>query len=167
MPTKSKKSKPTPKAKGAGKHADSIAIGDVVRMPTEITSELSQYGLSRARFGRNVDAIEGIVCSIRDIGSGKLLAKTRGSLDGFMLEILQDRTFLPQYSANKNSGGPKGTQVVRENPNWLRTRALLLDMTQRGDLISQASGGFSSEPFSALLDGWRVIKLRANLVEVS
>ncbi len=167
MPAKTKKkSKPTVKAKSA-RRVESIAVGDVVRMPTEIASELAEHGLSRDRFGRNVDAVEGIVCSIRDISSGKLLAKTRGELDGYMLEILQDRTFLPQFSANKNSGGPKGTAVVRENPNWVRVRNVLLDMTGRSELISQASGGFGSEPFSALLDGWRVVKLRANLVVVA
>ncbi len=140
-------------------------MGDVVRMPSEIVSELEQFGLKRELFGRNVDAVEGIVCSIRDITSGKLLAKTRGALEGFMVEILQDRTFLPQYSANRNSGGPKGTNVVRENPNWLRVRNLLIEMAGRNELMSQASGGFGSETFANLLDGWRVVKLRANLVQ--
>jgi len=166
-PTKKKKAKPAPKAKRVVRRVESMAVGDVVRMPTEIAAELEEYGLSRERFGRSVEAIEGIVCSIREIASGKLLAKTRGALEGFVLEILQDRTFLPQYSANRNSGGPKGSSVVRENPNWLRLRALLLEMAGRNQLISQASGGFGADPFETLLDGWRVVKLRANLVEVA
>jgi hypothetical protein len=106
------------------------------------------------------------VCSVRDIATGKLAVKTRGALEGYMIEILQDRTFLPQFSANKNTGGPKGPAIARENPNWVRVRNSLVEMAGKNELISQSSGGFSSEPFSVLLDGWRVVKLRANLVEV-
>ena len=164
---KKMKKKPKPTLKGVKKRVESVAVGDVVRMPTELANELVQYGLSREVFGRNVEAIEGIVCSIRDINTGKLLAKTRGALDGYVVEILQDRTFLPQFSANKNSGGPRPIVVVRENPNWVRLRNTLLEMTARNELINQASGGFASAPFTMLLDGWRVVKLRANLVEVS
>jgi hypothetical protein len=160
-----KKTKPTLKS-NLTRGPESIAVGDSVRMPTEIENSFEHYDPRRALAGRGADTIEGLVCTIREIATGKLVAKTTKPLQSYVMEILQDRTFLPQFSANRNSGGPKGTNVVRENPNWTRVRGLLKEGAGRGELICQATGGLTKEPFVSILDGWRMVKIHANLVEL-
>ena len=142
-----------------------IAVGDAVRLPAEIHNQISRYDPRLAGVGQGSEAIAGIVCSIRKVATGKLVAKTSGPLDNFVLEILHSQTFRPQLSSVRNSGGPKGSEDPTQNPTWRRLRAELQEMAGRKQLVSHASGRFTSEPFDAMLDGWRVVKVRAELVD--
>ena len=142
-----------------------IAVGDAVRVPAEVHNRITRYDPRLARVGQGSEAIEGIVCSIRKVATGRLAAKTSGPLDGFVLEILHAQTFRPQLSSVRNSGGPKGSEDPTQNPTWLRLRAKLQEMASRRQFVSHASGRFTSEPFDAMLDGWRVVKVRAELVD--
>jgi hypothetical protein len=166
-PTKKakKKTKPTPRPRAA-KGPDPVGVGDAVRMPTEASNTFRHYDPRQEIAGRGAGAIEGLVCAVREVATGKLVAKTKGPLSGYVLEVLHDRTFHPQFSGNINSGGPKGPIVARENAKWARIRGSLTEMAKSGKLVSQASGALGAEPFAGLLDGWRVVKLHADLVEL-
>ncbi len=83
-----------------------------------------------------------------------------------MLEVLHDRTFHPQFSSARNTGGPRGPIEVHRNPTWLRMKDALQNMASREELASLTGGGASMEPFAPLLDGWRVVKLRASVAEI-
>jgi len=162
---KAKKAKPTPKSRAA-KGPGPVGVGDAVRMPTEVSNTFRHYDPRQEISGLGAGVVEGLVWSIREVASGKLVAKTSGALSRYVLEVLHDRTFHPQFSGNINSGGPKGSTVASENPKWVRIRALLQEMAKSGKLVSQASGGLTAEPFVTMLDGWRVVKLHAEVVEL-
>lgn len=164
-PRSTKGRKPTPKS-GSRKRPASISVGDEIRVPVEVARQLGVGESQRSQGDRGSEGIEGLVCSIRDIASGKLVAKTRGALEGFILEVLHDHTFHPQFSSARNTGGPKGPVEVHRNPTWLRMRDALQKMASGGELTSFAGGGAAAEPFASLLDGWRLVKLRANVTEV-
>lgn len=160
-----KKAKSAPKPRAA-KKSEVVNVGDAVRMPTEASNTFSHYDPREEIAGRGSGPIEGLVCAIREVASGKLVAKTKGPLSSYVLEVLHDRTFHPQFSGNINSGGPRGPVVAKQNAKWERIRAHLAETAKTGKLVSQASGGLNAEPFVSLLDGWRVVKLHADLVEL-
>lgn len=166
MPRKStKRPKPVPK-KDVHARPESVAVGDEVRLPVELPNQIRHYDPREEFLGRSGDGIEGIVYSIREIATGKLVAKTQGPLEKYVLEVLHDRTFHLQYSSARNTGGPKGASEVHDNQNWMRIREALRQMASRSELASQSPDRIRGDLFSSLLDGWRVVKLRANLVEV-
>jgi hypothetical protein len=140
-------------------------VGDLVRLPVNARNQLSRYEPTLARAARGADAVAGIVCSIRKISTGKLTAKTRGNLDGYVLEVIHDRTFTAHFSSDRNAGGGRGPDQLRGSLSWVRLRAVLRKMAVEGRLPSVASGGLSQEPFSSLLDGWRVVKVKAEAID--
>jgi hypothetical protein len=114
---------------------------------------------------RTAEATEGIVCSIRDIRTGKLVPETKGALTGFVLEILHTQTFRFQFSSERNAPRPAGSEVPTDSPLWLKLRTLLREMAGRREFASAGSGALLEEPFASLLDGWRVVKVKAKAVE--
>jgi len=105
--------------------------------------------------------VEGIVCSIRDIAAGKLVGKTKGPAEGYVFEVLQDRTFSPALSSTRNIGGARPPAEVTSNPTWRKVREVLREAAARGQLL----GGAPQELLGSVLDGWRVTKVRAQMVE--
>ena len=142
-----------------------VQVGDAVRFPAEARNQIGRYDPHTARAARGAEGIEGIVCSIRDIGTGKLVGKSRGDLSGFVLEVLHHQTFQLHYASDRNTGGPRGPENVKENPTWLRVREVLREMSANNQLVSVATGGLSEEPVRPLLDGWRIVKVKAEYVE--
>jgi hypothetical protein len=161
-------SRKRPKKKSAPKRKrrqTPVAVGDAVRLPAETRNLISRYDPKLARGARGTEGIEGIVCSIRDIRTGKLVAKTRGDLTGFVLEILHTQTFGTQYSSERNTAGASGSGSPSDSPVSLRLRGLLQELASRRELVSASSGVLSQEPFAKLLDGWRVVKMKAEAVD--
>ncbi len=162
------KSKPKPKAKPKARRPPvTVTVGDAVRLAADTRNQVARYEPRFSGPTRGTETIEGIVCSIRQISSGKLVAATQGNLEGYVLEVLHSRTFAGQYSSAKNTGGPRGRERVTDTPSWQRLRGLLREMASQRQFISAAPGGLAREPFSSLLDGWRVIKVRAELIELA
>lgn len=159
---KKKKKKSAPKRQ---RRQTPVAVGDGVRLPVETPNLISRYDPKLARGARGAEGIEGIVCSIRDIRTGKLVAKTRGGLTGFVLEILHAHTFGLQYSSERNTSGASGSGAPSDSPVWLRLRGLLQELASRRELVSASSGVLSQAPFAELLDGWRVVKMKAEAVD--
>ena len=143
-----------------------VSVGDSVLIQA---GESGRPGASEARpagLESALQGMEGLVCAIREIATGRLVGKTAGPLEGYVLEVLHQRTFRPEFSSNRNTGGARGPTPVAGGPAWAKVRELLRDMSRRSQFISQASGQFSGEPFDSLLDGWRVVKVRAQMVEL-
>ncbi|UCC69285.1 MAG: hypothetical protein JSV79_05050 [Armatimonadota bacterium] len=159
---KQSKRKTAPKRKP---RRTAVAVGDAVRLPPERHNEIRLYDPKLATGARAAEAIEGIVCSIRDIRTGKLVPKTKGDLTGFVLEILHTQTFRAQFSSEKNVAGSSGAGALTDNPLWLNLRAALQETAARRDFASAGSGALLEEPFASFLDGWRVVKVKAEAVE--
>jgi hypothetical protein len=142
-----------------------VAIGDAVRIPAEERNLIGRYDPAAAQDGRGREGIEGVVCSVREIRTGKLVPKTSGDLSDFVLEVVHSQTFRLHYASDRNTGGPRGPEDFRENPVWQTLRAALREMAASKKLVSTAGGGMAEEPLRSLLDGWRVVKVKAQHVE--
>lgn len=141
-----------------------VSVGDAVVMQVGEVNQIGRYDPRLARADSGAEATEGIVCSIREITTGKLVGKTKGDLTGYVLEVLHQRTFRPQFSSNRNVAGMRGGGA--DSPARAKLQALLRQIAQANRFVSHASGGLPNEVFGPLLDGWRVIKVRAQMVEV-
>jgi hypothetical protein len=136
-----------------------VAVGDWVLLRGD--SDGRPPGLRTEGDG---EATEGIVCSIRQIATGKLVAKTKEEPGGYLLEVLHQRTFRSQFSSSRNAGGP-GAQALR-GPAWSSLRQILQEAAKQRRFYSYASGRLPNEVFGSLLDGWRVVRVRAAAVEL-
>jgi len=141
-----------------------VAVGDAVRIAADVRNLIGRYD-PKAVQERHGEGIEGIVCSIRQIATGKLVAKTSGDLSGFVLEVVHNQTFRLHYGSDRNTGGPRGPEDVRENPVWQRTRSALRELATSKKFGSLSVGGAPDESLRSLLDGWRVVKVKAQQVE--
>jgi hypothetical protein len=159
---KAKKAKKAIRRPRKKKPLKRVAVGDVVTVPTENRGE-GDVG-SWAATGP-AEAILGLVCSIRAIATGKLVSKTRGDLSGYLLEVIHGESFLSQGVSSVNRGGPRRLRQLRQTPAWSETRALLRGLAGKQDLVSASSGRLSQDPFGSLLDGWQVMKVKADAVE--
>jgi hypothetical protein len=110
------------------------------------------------------EVTQGIICSIREIATGKMVAKSKEDLGRYLLEVLHLRTFRPQFSSNRNVGPASGSQVVK-SPAWRRIQEILRNAAKERRFFSYATGGLPNELFGSLLDGWRVVRARAAAVE--
>ncbi len=110
------------------------------------------------------EVTQGIICSIREIATGKMVAKSKEDLGSYLLEVLHLSTFRPQFSSNRNAG-PAGASQVARSPAWRRIQEILRNAAKERRFFSYAAGGLPNELFGALLDGWRVVRARAAAVE--
>ena len=154
-PREAAKKMPVPRA---------IAVGDAVMLPAGVLNQIRRYDAHATLGGRGAEAVSGLVCSIRQVATGKFTAKTRGDLEGYVLEILHSRTFQTQFSSKTNTGGAKSSEVVSDNPSWSRLRSLLKQQAESKQLASYGSGNVAREVFGPLLDGWRLVKMKAEFV---
>ncbi|MBE9565273.1 MAG: hypothetical protein IMF16_00795 [Proteobacteria bacterium] len=154
-PREAAKKMPVPRA---------IAVGDAVMLPAGVLNQIRRYDAHATLGGRGTEAVSGLVCSIRQVATGKFTAKTRGDLEGYVLEILHSRTFQTQFSSKTNTGGAKSSEVVSDNPSWSRLRSLLKQQAESKQLASYGSGNVAREVFGTLLDGWRLVKMKAEFV---
>ena len=154
-PREAAKKMPVPRA---------IAVGDAVMLPAGVLNQIRRYDAHATLGGRGAEAVSGLVCSIRQVATGKFTAKTRGDLEGYVLEILHSRTFQTQFSSKINTGGAKSSEVVSDNPSWSRLRSLLKQQAESKQLASYGSGNVAREVFGTLLDGWRLVKMKAEFV---
>ena len=143
----------------------SVAIGDAVRIPAQERNLIGRYDPRSSQDGRGGEGIEGVVCSVREIKTGRLVPKTSGDLSDYVLEVVHSQTFRLHYGSDRNTGGPRGPEDFRENPVWQRLRVALREMAADKKLVSISVGAMWGEPLRSLLDGWRVVKVKAQHVE--
>lgn len=141
-----------------------VGVGDAVRIPADVHNLIGRYDPKAAQEQRGA-VIEGIVSSIRQIATGRLVPKTSGDLSGYVLEVVHTQTFRLHYASDRNTGGPRGPEDVRENPVWRRLRDALRELAASKRLVSVSASGMSDQSLRSLLDGWRVVKVKAQHVE--
>jgi hypothetical protein len=149
-PTKApRKTSPKKAAKRAPKRAVAIAIGDEVKSPAPARSAQvpawSRTGASQR------DYVSGIVCSIRDIRTGKTVKVAKGDMDRYVFEILGDETFARGLSSVANTE----TSAARA-----RVQEVLRRLSRRKQMPTLAEAASQEEGFAGL-DGWRVIKVHS------
>jgi len=139
------------------------AIGDEVRVPVDVRNEFAGYehspGLEGAR-----EPVDGLVVAIREISSGARVKVAAGDARRYVFDLLHDQTFDPRVSSKTNSQGVLAGRV-QEGPTYAQVQEVLRgpaaktrNFTAR-DLLGQP-------PFSNILDGWRLVRIRAARVEV-
>ncbi|MBN1460452.1 MAG: hypothetical protein JXA57_13025 [Armatimonadetes bacterium] len=143
----------------------SVSVGDLVRIPPDAYTAIRGYASPGGGEARSAEAIVGVVCSVRNISTGNLVTQTRGDLTGFVLELIHSQTFRPHYGSDRNTGGPRGPEDIRQNPVLNHLRRTLHDLARKGNKINTAGVGFTQEPLKSVLDGWRVVKVKAEVVE--
>ncbi len=130
--------------------ATSVAVGDEIHvLEAGLPEQYKRLAVSR---GRSV--LSGIVCSIRNVKTGKLVPKAAGRMSDYVLEILDTQTFDPAFSSARNTGGPAPKQAVAQ---------AVKKAAQAGRLMSDAAGSLREGPL-ARLDGWRIVKFVASEV---
>jgi hypothetical protein len=141
----------------------SVSLGDAVRIPAATRTPVSRYGPALARAP---EAIEGVVVSIRNIATGKLVSKTRGDVSGYLLEVVHSETFA-QRSSDRNISGPRTAGRPGVSPAQAQLSQTLRELAAAGELPSAAAGDLSRDPFRSLLSGWRVVKVKAERIEAA
>ncbi len=136
-----------------------------MRIPVSAADGALRSETSATQQDRSSEALEGIVSSIREIATGKLVAKTTGDLAHYVLEVVHSQTFQLHYASDRNTGGPRGAEDFRQSPIWRSLRSVLRQMAAAKRLVSVSQGGATEEPLRSLLDGWRVVKVKARQAE--
>jgi hypothetical protein len=134
-----------------------LAVGDHVRLASHLANQHPSYHTSPAFLGLAHEPVDGLVLSIRDVKTGKLIAVTSGALDGHVIELVYDATFNPKVASPRNS--PKGVERPTSSPVWQNLRKALRKEAGDGRLFSTA--GKENLPFARMLDGWKVVKVRS------
>ncbi len=140
-----------------------VAVGDAVRIPRDVRNLIGRYNPEAAQ-DRAGEGVEGIVSSIRQIATGKLVTKTTGDLSQYVLEIVHNQTFRLHYASDQNTAGPRGPEDVRENPVWRQVRDALRELAAKNKLTALSMSGRTDGPLRSLLDGWRIVKVKAEYV---
>jgi hypothetical protein len=137
-----------------------LAVGDHVRLKARIANQHQSFQLTRDEMATQHEPVDGIVLSIREIGSGKLVRETDGPLDAYVIELLNERTFSARFASTRNA--PRGTDHPTAAPSWDRLRRALNDAALQGVLYSSTMPAlFTESPLAKLLDGWKVLRVRS------
>lgn len=137
-----------------------LAIGDHVRLKTRDANQYQSYQISGSQVAFMREPADGLILSIRDLRTGTLVKETSGELGGYVFELVFDNTFSPKYASTRNA--PRTADRPTATPGWNRLRATLREMAGKDELLSTATPGFFTDGvLSKMLDGWKVIKVRA------
>ncbi|HUT73399.1 MAG TPA: hypothetical protein VM221_01015 [Armatimonadota bacterium] len=139
------------------------AIGDEVRVPADTRNQFSRYEhFAATEWARQ--PIDGLVVSIREISSGQPVKVAAGPARRYVFDLLHDRTFDLRVSSKGNSQGATAGRPQRAQAFALVQRAL----RQLAGRSAPASGGdaLAGPPLQELLDGWRLVRVCADDVEV-
>jgi hypothetical protein len=144
-----------------------LALGEEVRLSLSIHNQFAGYDPRRFREEGPSRPIEGIILSIREIATGQLLPLASGDYSKYVIEVLHNRSFDPSFASKQNAERMSAGERPQASPLWEKVRAALRQMAKERQLVSLADGSFSSSPLAGMLDGWRVIKMRANEIEAA
>jgi hypothetical protein len=142
-----------------------LAPGDEVRLPLRIHNRVHGYDPRLLREDVPSRAIEGLVLSVREIATGKLVPLASGEFSQYVLEVLHNRSFDAIFSSTQNAGKSTMGQRPQNTPMWARVKSALHQMGAERKLISLADGTLNASPLATMLDGWRIVKVRANEIE--
>lgn len=135
-----------------------LAIGDHIRLKARVANQHSAAAVPNNQVVPMREPVEGLVLSIREIGSGRPVKLATGNLDQYVIEMLYDRTFNPKFASLQNA--PRGTEKPSLTRAFRQVRAALRAQAEKGELQSTSTDGFMADsPLAKLLDGWKVIKI--------
>jgi hypothetical protein len=153
-------------AKTKGDKAETtIAIGDQVRIPIEVQNAYAGYRIPTHGRSQPTEPVEGLVCSIRHVPTGKLVKAAKGDMNEYVFEILHSRTFNPRFASDRNVGGSRTPRLVQEYEAWVTVRKMLRERATKGELLSDARGELARQALAGVLDGWQLVKMRTPEVE--
>lgn len=136
----------------------SLAIGDHVRLKYRAANQHSSAMITDVQVAPAREPVDGLVLSIRDINSGRLVKLATGNFDQYVIEVLYDRTFNPKFSSLSNA--PRTTERPSVARAFRQMRAALRAMADKGELFTTSSETILTDsPLSKMLDGWKVIKV--------
>jgi hypothetical protein len=153
------------KAKQKKTEPTSISVGDQVRVPLEVDNAYAGYQMPVEQKRAMEEPVEGLVCSIRHVPTGKLVKTASGAMDEYVFEILHSRSFNPRFSSDYNVGKSKVPRLVQEYETWSAVRTALRELAAKGELLSDARGELAKQALAPNLDGWRVVKMRSSVIE--
>jgi hypothetical protein len=96
-------------------------------------------------------AVSGIVCSIRNVKTGKPVTKATGDMGDYVFEILDSRTLEPAFASLRSRSAPGLKQAV----------ALALKKARESGRAAQDPTSFLRQGPLATVEGWRIVKLMA------
>lgn len=139
-----------------------LGIGDHVRLESRAVNSHLSSRLATSESATLLEPVEGLVLSIREIDSGQLVKQAEGEFERYVIEIVYDHTFNIRYASLRNA--PRGSTESPVNmSSWKRLRAALRAAADRGQFYATTSPTLMTDsPLSALLDGWKVVKIRSN-----
>jgi hypothetical protein len=138
------------------------AVGDEVRLAADVRNEYAYY--ERASGGeRTREPVDGVVVAIREISSGQRVKVAAGDARRYVFDIIQNQTFDPRFSSKANAQGAtpghvQGSEAFRRVQTALRERS--------GKSEESADELLLNPPLSAMLDGWRIVRVCAARVDV-
>lgn len=143
-----------------------LAPGDEVRLPLRIHNRFAGYDPRLLREDAPSRQIEGLVLSIRDIATGQLVPLASGEFSQYVVEVLHNRSFDASFSSVANAG--KATMGMRPQnaPAWAKVKSVLKQLGAERKLVSTADNSINTSPLTELLDGWRVVKVKADQLEM-
>ena len=137
-----------------------LAVGDYVRLKTRDGNQHISYKAGAGEVTSYREPIDGLILSIRDVKSGKLVPATERSIDQYVVELVYTRTFNTRFASLRNA--PRGTDDPTSTAGWKRLRATLRKAVEEGNLYSTAVPDLlTNSPLASLLDGWKVVKIWA------
>ena len=143
---------------------DILGVGDHVRLKSRAANLHQSYQLVESASTTILEPVEGLVFSIREISSGRLVKQAEGKLEHYVVELLYDHTFNARYASLRNA--PRGADHPSTTTGWRRLCAALRSAAERGQFFSSASLNLLTEsPLTQLLDGWKVIKIQTTNLE--
>jgi hypothetical protein len=153
------------KTKAGKTETTSISVGDQVRVPLEADNAYAGYQLPVDQKRAMDEPIEGLVCAIRHVPTGKLVKTASGNMNEYVFEILHSRSFNPRFSSDHNVGKSKVPRLVQEYETWSAVRQALRDLAAKDELLSDARGELAKQALAPSLDGWRLVKMRSPVIE--
>ena len=148
---------------GAGRtRRPTPAVGDEVRLAADVRNEYSRYehapGNERTR-----EPVDGLVVAIREISSGQRVKVAAGDARRYVFDVMHNQTFDPRFSSKGNAQDASAGRV-QDSQAFTRVQSALRERSGKSE--QSADELLLNPPLSALLDGWRLVRVCAGRVEV-
>ena len=134
-----------------------LTIGDRVRLKSRMANEYLSMRDANGEMASAREPMEGMVFSIRDVATGRLVAEATGDLTQYVIEIVYDHTFNARYASLRNA--PRGSDSIYGTPGWKKMQAALRAAAQKGELFATGMMKAADPTILSLLDGWKVVKI--------
>ncbi|MHB9131373.1 MAG: hypothetical protein ACYDBB_09825 [Armatimonadota bacterium] len=141
-----------------------LAVGDYVRLKSYTANENKSAEVTNNRSISAYAPIDGLVLSIREVRSGRMVDKAKGEPSDFVVEVVVDASFSTRYASLRNA--PRGSDRPALTPTWRQLSVHLRALAEKGQLFSTATPEqLAGSPLGKVLDGWKVLKVWSHELE--